>query len=186
MIEIIISEVTNLSLPWLPPASVSGIIVVYGIGMIHSFRQRKTFVGVIKEYWKNYFLLYLFCVYLFIVLALTILSRAPGSRGDVSWRLFETFCGGLHGIKNPIENILLFIPLGFFLPLLWKIFYRGLWCITVGVLFSIAIEGVQYITKRGYTQTDDVVMNGLGTIIGYAVIYCCKQASLWRRSRKIL
>lgn len=186
MIEIIINEVVELSRPYLLLAAITGFYVVYAIGVIQSIKKGITLTELFREHKLKYFLMYLFYVYLVIVFALTILSRESGSRGDVSLKLFDTFTGDIMGDKNPIENILLFIPLGFLMPLLWKRYYKGLWCLATGLMLSLSIEGIQYVTGRGYVQTDDVVMNFAGTFIGYTVIYCCKQASLWIRSRKIM
>ncbi len=186
MLDIIISEVTELSRPWLPLAAITGLYVVYAICILDSISQRISAMRAFHKNRKKFIILYLFYVYLFIVIALTILSRETGSRGGFNLKLFGTFTGDIYGDKNPIENILLFIPLGFLMPLLWRVFFKGLWCFTAGLMLSLTIEGVQFFTKRGYVQTDDVVMNFIGTILGYTVIFCCKQAGLWIQSRKIM
>lgn len=125
---------------------------------------------IIRKYRWRYLSLYLFLIYCFIVISITILSRAPGSRNMVNWRLFETFTKDVSTLRYPIENILLFIPFGFILPLLWNRFYNFFLCVGTGFLFSIAIEAYQYATKRGHVQTDDLVMNVLGTMIGYCIV----------------
>ena len=37
----------------------------------------------------------------------------------------------------------------------------------LGFMCSVAIESIQFYTGYGFCQLDDVVMNTLGTIIGY-------------------
>jgi len=61
-------------------------------------------------------------------------------------------------------NILLFIPIGFLLPLSVKKMPL-LW----GVGFSAAIELMQLITCRGTCEIDDVISNTIGLVIGYGV-----------------
>lgn len=186
MIEIIINEIVELSRPYLLLATITGFYVVYAICVIQSIIKGVTASGLFLENRMKFFIMYLFYVYIVIMVAITILSREPGSRVAVYLKLFHTFSGDIMGDKNPIENILLFIPFGFLIPLLWKKLYKGLWCLAAGLMVSLTIEAVQYVTGRGNVETDDVVMNFAGTIIGYTVIYCCKQASLWVRSRKIM
>ena len=51
----------------------------------------------------------------------------------------------------------------------------------MGCAVSLSIELFQFLTKRGYAQTDDVLTNVLGTILGYAgyAVFCrCKKKIL--------
>jgi glycopeptide antibiotics resistance protein len=54
---------------------------------------------------------------------------------------------------------------------MWKRFILASKCIGAGFLFSMAIEVSQLLTKRGYFQTDDILTNVLGSIIGYITAY---------------
>ena len=58
-------------------------------------------------------------------------------------------------------NVLLFIPIGFFMHSLsiWKV-------VLFSVIFSLNIELIQLITRLGMFETDDLIMNVLGSIIG--------------------
>ena len=67
-----------------------------------------------------------------------------------------------------MQNILLFIPFGFFLPLLWKRFEKPHRTLIFGALFSLSIEILQLFTYR-ITDIDDFFMNTLGTMIGYCL-----------------
>ncbi len=68
-----------------------------------------------------------------------------------------------------VLNILLFVPFGFFLPLLWKR-YRSLNKIaTAGFLFSCAIETAQLFAPR-ITDVDDLMMNTAGAVLGYLLL----------------
>lgn len=62
-------------------------------------------------------------------------------------------------------NIILFMPLGALIPLLWE---NTSFFITTcgGFLFSLLIEISQLFNRRA-TDIDDLLMNTLGTIIGY-------------------
>ena len=128
---------------------------------------------IIRKHRWRYLFLYLFLIYFFVVISVTIFSRAPGSRSMVNWKLFETFSRDVRYLRYPIENALLFIPFGFILPILWNRFNNFIMCVSAGIIFSIAIEVYQYVTERGHVQTDDLLMNVLGTIIGYCLVLCC-------------
>ncbi|MDL2235373.1 VanZ family protein [Christensenellaceae bacterium OttesenSCG-928-L17] len=70
-------------------------------------------------------------------------------------------------VRNVVGNVLLFMPLGFLLPLLWK--RNGLFSTVVqGALFSILIETIQLFLWRS-TDIDDVILNTFGTLAGYVV-----------------
>lgn len=77
--------------------------------------------------------------------------------------------GGLrtHAFINLAGNVVMFIPLGFFLPLLWKKqrkFWRTLLS-TAGII--LLVELTQMFTLVGSCDTDDLILNLLGAAIGY-------------------
>ena len=63
-------------------------------------------------------------------------------------------------------NIVLFIPLGVLLPLLWKKYQRLLPVVTTGLAFSVFIELSQLLNIR-ISDVDDLILNTLGALIGY-------------------
>lgn len=66
-------------------------------------------------------------------------------------------------------NIVLFIPLGLLLPLLWKTFRRVFNILLAGLGLSLMIELLQILTITRYTDIDDLIMNTFGTIIGFVL-----------------
>lgn len=72
------------------------------------------------------------------------------------------------GVRPYIENILLFIPLGFMLPCIWKK-YEVLWKTALsGMSISLIIELSQLFNSR-ITDIDDLLMNTLGALIGWVI-----------------
>ena len=65
-------------------------------------------------------------------------------------------------------NMLLFLPLGLSLPfaLYGKIKHTVLISIGIGFLLSVGVEAAQYFFLLGRCETDDVIMNTLGVLIG--------------------
>ncbi|KUO64011.1 MAG: teicoplanin resistance protein VanZ [Gracilibacter sp. BRH_c7a] len=78
------------------------------------------------------------------------------------------------GLRLYIENILLFIPLGFMLPFIWKK-YEVLWQTALsGITFSLIIELSQLFNGR-ITDIDDLLMNTLGALIGWVIFRLLKK-----------
>lgn len=72
------------------------------------------------------------------------------------------------GIFTYSMNVIMFMPLGSLLPFIWKE-YRELWKIVLaGAIFSLFIELAQLPTNR-LADVDDLLMNTLGAVLGYAV-----------------
>ena len=67
---------------------------------------------------------------------------------------------------NIVGNILLFIPIGILVPMLWKI--KDRYVILIGFLISLSIEITQLYLGR-VTDVDDLILNTSGVIIGLLV-----------------
>ena len=68
--------------------------------------------------------------------------------------------------RNSLLTVLLFVPLGFLLPVLWKRFRSLLWTGFAGFFFSLSIELLQLFTLRA-TDINDLMTNTAGTILGW-------------------
>lgn len=64
-------------------------------------------------------------------------------------------------------NILLFIPLGFFCPMISKTYEQVKNIILIGAGFSFVIEISQLFTLHRATDINDIISNTLGALIGY-------------------
>ena len=65
-------------------------------------------------------------------------------------------------------NILLFVPLGFLLPSVWKECRTLTRTLLMGFGLSLCIEIVQLFNYR-LTDVDDLITNTLGTVLGYGL-----------------
>lgn len=108
-----------------------------------------------------------FFAYMFMLLQQTYFSRPPGSRNTVSLILGETWQGDVRSKAYVIENILMMIPFGVLLPIVLRPAENILCCIPLGFFFSVSLEYAQFLSQRGHMQVDDVIMNVIGTVIGY-------------------
>ena len=72
-------------------------------------------------------------------------------------------------VTNLAGNILAFMPLGFFLPLLFKR-YMKFWKTTLIVVVStLTVECLQYFFRVGSFDVDDLILNTVGGILGFVV-----------------
>lgn len=80
----------------------------------------------------------------------------------------ESFVNGYinYFIVNFIGNITIFMPIGFFIPLLWEISNRKV--VLIGFCSSLFIEFCQLFLIRG-TDVDDLILNTIGTIFGLLI-----------------
>ncbi|MBT8203320.1 MAG: VanZ family protein [Acidimicrobiia bacterium] len=71
--------------------------------------------------------------------------------------------------ENIAGNVLLFVPFGFLLPLLF-LRMRRVWGVAWrAALISVAIELLQVFTRARTIDVDDVILNTAGAIIGYGL-----------------
>lgn len=122
----------------------------------------------------------IFILYLLILGYFLFLSEEMGRKACVEYKYnfvpfkeikrylsrYEVF-GFWRVFLNIIGNILAFIPLGFFIPIIGNIQKRVLGkAFLFGILFVCLIEGIQLLTKVGSCDIDDVLLNGIGIMVG--------------------
>lgn len=74
-----------------------------------------------------------------------------------------------HAAANLAGNVVMFLPLGFLPPLLWKGF-RPLWrCLLRCGAIITAVELIQLFTLVGSCDVDDLLLNLLGVALGYGL-----------------
>ena len=115
----------------------------------------------------------LFFEYLFLLFSLTVLFRPDQdvrTIDQIPFWSYRTVRGGEHELllTQMIMNVLAFIPVGL---LLGCAFDRMKWwkVALIGGGFSVLIETLQFMLKRGFAEFDDVFHNVLGCLIGYGV-----------------
>ena len=77
--------------------------------------------------------------------------------------------GGLQAAQV-FGNVLLFVPFGFALPLVWERARRAHVTIAAGALVSLAVELTQLFVPTHTTDVDDLLLNILGTALGFAAV----------------
>lgn len=107
------------------------------------------------------------------IFVLTLLGREYQPSGiRFEWELFwsykRAFAGGSMDMAVEIFlNILLFVPFGILLPVIYKRFERFQWLLLTSLCVSVGIEVVQGIFALGLCEFDDMFDNTLGAVIGW-------------------
>lgn len=130
---------------------------------IQNNRQKNKVIHII---WVYIFLMYLY---------LTLSVAGIGSIWDIGHydriiRLEEINLIPFQsdGIMTYILNIIMFLPLGFLIPLIWKEYRNSPKILLIGFGFSLSIEICQLFNRRN-TDIDDLIMNTLGAVAGYFI-----------------
>lgn len=80
---------------------------------------------------------------------------------EINWNPFSS-----DGVLTYLLNVIMFMPLGFLLPLLWKNKRQIAKIFGTSLLFSFLIEFCQLFNFRT-TDIDDLMMNTLGGVLGF-------------------
>ena len=87
-----------------------------------------------------------------------------------------------YAVVNLVGNVVMFVPLGFFLPLLWKRF-RKLWrCLLWGGAVIVCVELTQLTARVGSCDFDDLLLNVVGICIGHGLLRLKKRNEKTRKT----
>ena len=118
--------------------------------------------------WKRTMVYLIFGFYLAVVLALVGFLNITMLQMELTVNLIP-FIYMLSDFVNACLNVLLFVPFGFFLPMLWKEFRSIKSVALAGIVATSFIEISQLFTGRA-TDIDDIITNSIGTLIGYFIV----------------
>ena len=83
-------------------------------------------------------------------------------------------------IENLFGNVIAFMPFGFFIPVISPRNRKFLNVLALTFLLSLTVETIQLMLKVGSFDVDDLLLNTLGGITGYAFFAA---ANYFRRKR---
>lgn len=118
------------------------------------FHDRKRMFGYI-----------LFAIYLSGMFAVVGLPDIRYVRFDFRYNMVP-FAYMFSDLTNTILNVVLFLPLGFFLPFFWERFLPFPRAVLFGFFTSLLIESLQIFTLRA-TDINDLMTNTLGAFLGW-------------------
>lgn len=161
---------------WAIP-SILLVLVAFCISLVsYKFIYKKIFKGKEEVSLYQFGLFVILLGYLFLVFAMTGLSRADNfSNKSINLNFLSGYLDvwynwSLTPFLLLILNILMLAPLGFLLPLISKKFDSVKNILLVAFTFTIFIEGFQLLTHRGIFELDDLFHNTIGSMIGYFIV----------------
>ena len=138
------------------------IIVCYGLK-----RGRKRIAGLVL------------LEYIFLIYCSTVIYRTAADGNGHEFRPFWSYDAIEYGrselIAENLMNVVVFVPLGLLLGFMFNgsrctVMKGILIALMIGMGISVSIEAMQYFFQRGFAETDDVMHNTLGCIVGYGII----------------
>lgn len=154
-----------------------GIIAILFLGILffigYKIIYKKLLKGKKTIQKRKLFLYGISICYIVIVLGAVFLNRGD-NYGVINLHLFSSYKEAYYRMeivlfRNIILNILLFVPLGFLLPFLKDRLKKVYKVVPIGFAVTLIIEIVQYITKFGIFEIDDIFNNTLGVLLGYSI-----------------
>lgn len=109
----------------------------------------------------------IFCYYLFGILTVTGIGFTKSMIFSPNLSL-TPFIGMITGPIDTMLNVILFVPMGLFLPLLYKKYNSIKAVALTGFMFSLSVEIVQMF-GWGSSDVNDLITNTIGTCLGYFI-----------------
>ena len=142
-----------------------------------------------QKYKKWYALL--FAAYSLLMLWLLFGQRWGQNAGGLNLKLFDTlhrfwwvlqYSGDAeqlrHAVVNLGGNVAMFVPLGFLVPCIWEKTGKFGWHFLAMTLTIAGVELLQLATGLGTCDVDDLLLNLIGTTIGFGIY------QLWKKILK--
>lgn len=115
------------------------------------------------------------------------------SREQGAWNInlvpFRTISSQLHllkilpsiAVKNLIGNIVIFAPFGFLFPMGYKNMRKCHRTFMAGLIYILMIEFIQFVCMLGAFDVDDIILNSIGVICGFAVFEIARKKWEYRK-----
>lgn len=145
-----------------PQEVYEGLLSVFCLGLVIFIAWKGFKTGL------RYSAILLLVEYVFLIFCSTVIFRATGETRQYDFHPFWSYSRPDLLVEN-IMNVIVFIPIGMILGSLLRV--KGSWLIAllIGCSVSVTIEAMQYFLHRGFAETDDVMHNTVGCVIGYGI-----------------
>ena len=130
----------------------------------------------------------MFVEYLVLLFCSTVIFREESPEAGVKFTLFDGYLDrNMYILKDALLNVAIFIPIGFCTSIFLR-FPKWLKILLLSISLSCAIELSQFILSRGWCDTNDVMNNAVGGMIGWGLYVMMVKTPLipLRRGRKPL
>lgn len=139
------------------PEILAGVVLLIPLFLIYQARFFHS--------WKRTLLYFIFASYLVTVLCLVGFPSIRYHGFDANVNLIP-IVSMVENITDTVLNIFMFVPLGFFLPLLWPRYRKPASTLLFAFCATLTIELSQLFTFRA-TDVNDLITNVLGALCGF-------------------
>ncbi len=109
----------------------------------------------------------MFVEYLVLLFCSAVILREESPHTGVKYMLFVGYLNNnMLNLKDALLNMAIFIPIGFCSSVFLR-YPKWLKILLLSISLSCTIELSQYILSRGWCDTNDVMNNAVGGLIGY-------------------
>lgn len=129
----------------------------------------------------------LFVEYVILIYCSTVFFRLSNESQGYEFNPFWSYTaikeGRIELIPENVMNVVVFVLVG---VLFCAVFRSIKWwqVLSLGCLISLSIETMQFVLKRGFAETDDVIHNTLGCMIGFCLYRFVAVFKILRKSVK--
>jgi len=136
-------------------------------------------------------LLYYLCILSVLLFFGGLFHLDRGYGGAVNLEPFHTIrsyvrfyrnTGSPVSIMNLLGNVVIMVPLGMLLPVLFRTMRHFWTCLPLCALTAVGVEWLQWVTATGAADVDDSILNFLGAALGYLLVRLCQLAAGWRKN----
>ena len=93
--------------------------------------------------------------------------------------------GSLSSLSNLLGNVVILIPLGVMLPVMFRTLRRFWITLPLMALFAVGVEWLQWVSAAGIADVDDSILNFAGAAAGYIITRLCQMTYFhWKGARK--
>ena len=115
------------------------------------------------------------CCWGILVIGLTALSRGSNFTGSLNIDFLSGYISAWNNwsiseLQLILFNMLMFTPLGFLLPLLWRKAEKLWVSLAISFAATASLETFQFLTGTGIFELDDLFHNLIGSLFGYFCI----------------
>ena len=99
--------------------------------------------------------------------------------------IYRDIVGGWAAFLNIGGNILGFCPFGFILPVLSRRYRKVFKTVRMGFFLSLFVECMQLVLHVGSFDVDDIILNTLGTFLGFLCFVVTNWVRRWFYEKKV-
>lgn len=151
----------------IPTYVYEGLLSVFCLGVVLFVAWKGIKTGL------RYSAILLLVEYIFLLFCSTVIFRSYNESQGHDFHPFWSYKAIQEGraelLPENIMNVVVFVPVGILLGSLLRV--KGSWLIAllIGLGISVSIEAMQFFFHRGFAETDDVMHNTLGCLLGFMV-----------------